>query len=64
MKLAEGGASMSADELRAYCKGKIAHFKIPKHVLFMQTFPMTITGKIQKNRLREIVCAQLLSLSC
>jgi fatty-acyl-CoA synthase len=41
------------DEIREFCKGKIAHFKIPEHVRFVDAFPMTVTGKIQKYRMRE-----------
>jgi fatty-acyl-CoA synthase len=42
------------EEIREFCKGKIAHFKIPEHVRFVDAFPMTVTGKIQKYRMREI----------
>jgi fatty-acyl-CoA synthase len=42
------------DEIREYCKGKIAHFKIPQFVRFVDLFPMTVTGKIQKFRMREV----------
>jgi fatty-acyl-CoA synthase len=42
------------DEIREYCKGKIAHFKIPQHVRFVDAFPMTVTGKIQKFKMREV----------
>jgi len=41
------------DEIREYCKGKIAHFKIPQYIRFVDTFPMTVTGKIQKFKMRE-----------
>jgi len=47
------GETMSADELRAFCEGKIAHFKIPQHIRFVDAFPMTVTGKLQKFRIRE-----------
>ena len=46
-------ASLSEDELREFCRGKIAHFKIPQYVRFVDSFPMTVTGKIQKFRIRE-----------
>jgi fatty-acyl-CoA synthase len=45
--------SMTADEVRQFCKDKIAHFKIPKHIRFTDEFPMTVTGKVQKFRMRE-----------
>lgn len=49
------------EEIREYCKGKIAHFKIPKYILFKETheFPMTVTGKIKKFEMREISKRQL-----
>ena len=50
---------MTAEELQSFCKGKIAHFKIPRYVEFMDSFPMTVTGKVQKNRLRESISKKL-----
>jgi fatty-acyl-CoA synthase len=47
------GASLTDDELREYCAGKIAHYKVPKYVLFVDEFPMTVTGKIQKFKMRD-----------
>jgi len=43
----------SEDEIREFCKGKIAHFKIPQYIRFVDAFPMTVTGKIQKFKIRE-----------
>ncbi|KAK5906338.1 hypothetical protein CgunFtcFv8_002217 [Champsocephalus gunnari] len=51
IKLADGEAC-TAEEIKAYCKGQIAHFKIPCYVLFVTSYPLTITGKIQKHLLR------------
>src|SRR5512140_270631 len=48
------GANLTGDELRAFCKGKIATFKIPKYWKFVDGFPMTVNGKIQKYKMREI----------
>jgi fatty-acyl-CoA synthase len=48
------GETLTAEEVRAHCQGKIAHFKIPQHFRFVDSFPMTITGKVQKFRIREI----------
>jgi len=42
------------DEIREHCRGKIAHFKIPQFIRFVDVFPMTVTGKIQKFRMREV----------
>jgi fatty-acyl-CoA synthase len=47
------GMEASAEEIRAFCEGEIAHYKIPRHVRFIDAFPMTVTGKIQKYLLRE-----------
>jgi fatty-acyl-CoA synthase len=48
------GAELDEDELRAFCRGSIARFKIPRYVRFVDAFPMTVTGKIQKYRMREV----------
>jgi len=42
------------DEIRGFCKGKIAHYKIPQYIRFVDAFPMTVTGKIQKYKMREV----------
>ena len=49
----EGGAELTADDVREFCTGKIAHYKIPRYVAVTEEFPMTVTGKIQKFKLRE-----------
>jgi fatty-acyl-CoA synthase len=49
----------TAEELRDYCKGKIAYFKIPAYFKFTDTFPMTVTGKIQKFKMREVSIKEL-----
>jgi len=46
------GATIDEDELRQYCQGKIAHYKIPRYVATCSDFPMTVTGKVQKHKLR------------
>jgi fatty-acyl-CoA synthase len=53
------GAHVSRDDLVAYCTGRIAHFKIPRYVHVTDDFPMTVTGKIQKYRMRELSIEQL-----
>jgi fatty-acyl-CoA synthase len=53
------GAAASAEEIREYCRGKIAHYKIPRFVKFTDSFPMTVTGKIQKFKMRETAIAEL-----
>ena len=53
------GVSMSGDELTEYCRGKIATFKIPRYWKFVDAFPMTVTGKIQKFKMREDSISEL-----
>ncbi len=55
----EDGASLTEDEVRDYCKGRITHFKVPKHIRFVDEFPMTVTGKAQKFRMSEIMVEEL-----
>ncbi len=50
----KGDENTDAEQLRDYCKNRIAHFKTPRHFKFVDDFPMTVTGKIQKFRMREI----------
>ena len=47
------GESATEDEVREFCEGQIAYFKIPQHVRFVDAFPVTVTGKIQKFKIRE-----------
>ena len=49
----------SAEESRAFCRGEIAHYKIPRYVKFVAGFPMTVTGKIQKVLMREQIIHEL-----
>ena len=53
------GQSMDEEELREFCRDQIAHFKIPKHIWFVDEFPMTVTGKLQKFRMREMAIEKL-----
>jgi fatty-acyl-CoA synthase len=53
------GASATEDDLREFCRSRIAHFKVPRYVHFVDEFPMTVTGKVQKFRMREIAIAEL-----
>jgi fatty-acyl-CoA synthase len=53
------GQDASPEELRAHCQGQIAHYKIPRHWRFVESFPMTVTGKIQKYKMREQAIAEL-----
>ena len=53
------GAEIDAERVGEFCRGKIAHYKIPRYVSTVDAFPMTVTGKVQKYRLREIAIAEL-----
>jgi fatty-acyl-CoA synthase len=53
------GAAATPEEIRAFCEGQIAHYKIPRYVKFVDAFPMTVTGKIQKFLMREETIAEL-----
>ncbi len=50
----EEGAGLTVDEVRDYCRGRIARYKIPKYVFFVKEYPLTGSGKIQKFKLREL----------
>jgi fatty-acyl-CoA synthase len=52
-------ASIGADDIRDFCRGRIAHFKIPRYVTFVSDFPMTVTGKVRKIEMREQAIADL-----
>ena len=47
------GSNATTEDIKDYCRGSIAHYKVPRHIKFTDTFPMTITGKIQKFKMRE-----------
>jgi fatty-acyl-CoA synthase len=53
------GASLTEDALRDFCRGQIAHFKIPRYVKFVDDFPMTVTGKVQKFKMRDAAIGEL-----
>jgi fatty-acyl-CoA synthase len=53
------GATVTEDELRDYCRGDLAHFKVPRYVRFVTEYPMTVTGKVQKYKIREELVAEL-----
>ena len=53
------GESAEPEEIREFCRGKIAHYKIPRYVKIATEFPMTVTGKIQKFRMREMAVEEL-----
>jgi fatty-acyl-CoA synthase len=48
------GAALTEDEVKSFCRGQIAHYKIPRYVVFVEEYPTTVTGKVQKFKLREL----------
>jgi fatty-acyl-CoA synthase len=54
-----GGAELTEDEVRDFCRDRLAHFKVPRYVVFTDGFPMTVTGKVQKFKMREDAIARL-----
>ena len=57
----KAGQSATEQEVREFCRGKIAHYKVPRYVKFVSSFPMTVTGKIQKFRMRELMIEEISS---
>src|SRR6185369_8568830 len=53
------GQKLNVEELQAFCSGQIMDYKISRHVKFVDEFPKTVTGKVQKYRMREISTAEL-----
>ena len=53
------GAALSEDDVKEFCRGRIAHFKVPRYVAFVDEFPMTVTGKVQKYKMREASIVEL-----
>lgn len=55
----KSGHSLACDEVREFCRKKLAHYKVPRYVKFVDAFPQTVTGKIQKFKIREAMIAEL-----
>jgi fatty-acyl-CoA synthase len=53
------GHALTEDEIREFCRGQIATFKIPRYIRFVSEFPMTVTGKVQKFRMQELMQSEL-----
>ena len=53
------GEALEAETVRDFCRGQIAHYKIPRHIKFVEGFPTTVTGKVQKFAMREAMIAEL-----
>jgi fatty-acyl-CoA synthase len=48
------GAALTPDDVKAFCRGQIAHYKIPRYIVFVDEYPTTVSGKVQKFKLREL----------
>jgi fatty-acyl-CoA synthase len=59
VKLREGADPLTAEQVREYCQGKLAHYKIPRYVKLVDAFPMTVTGKIRKVEMRATAVDEL-----
>ena len=53
------GSGIDRDQVREFCQGRIAHYKIPRYVKLVDEFPMTVTGKVQKFKMRELAIEEL-----
>ena len=53
------GKNLSEDDIKEFCKGKVAHYKVPRYIRFGNDFPMTVTGKVQKYKMRETSIKEL-----
>jgi fatty-acyl-CoA synthase len=59
IKLSDGAEPLDAEQVREFCAGRLAHYKIPRYVLLVDEFPMTVTGKIRKVQMREETAERL-----
>jgi fatty-acyl-CoA synthase len=55
----KAGAKATTEEIRQFCKQHLAHYKTPRYIQFVESFPQTVTGKIQKFKIREQMVAEL-----
>ena len=59
VRLRPGAPVLTADGLREFCAGRLAHYKIPRYVKVVEAFPMTVTGKVRKVEMREVSVDEL-----
>jgi fatty-acyl-CoA synthase len=59
VRLREGAEPLTAEALRDFCAGKLAHYKVPRYVKVVGEFPMTVTGKIRKVEMRAVSVEEL-----
>jgi fatty-acyl-CoA synthase len=63
LKLRDGAEAITADGLREFCAGRLAHYKIPRYVKLVDAFPLTVTGKVRKVEMRQIAIRELGTLA-
>jgi fatty-acyl-CoA synthase len=59
LRMRPGAEPLDADAVRAYASGKLAHYKVPRYVMVVEEFPMTVTGKVRKVEMREVSAERL-----
>jgi fatty-acyl-CoA synthase len=59
VRLRPGAEPLTAEALRAFCQGRLAHYKVPRYVKVVEDFPMTVTGKIRKVEMRQVSVEEL-----
>jgi fatty-acyl-CoA synthase len=59
LRMRDGADPLTAEALREFCVGRLAHYKIPRYVKVVESFPMTVTGKIRKVEMREVSITEL-----
>jgi fatty-acyl-CoA synthase len=59
VKVRAGASPVNAEAVHGFCDGRLAHYKIPRYVLSVDTFPMTVTGKVRKGEMREMTVSAL-----
>ncbi len=59
IRMRDGAEPLTAESLRAYADGRLAHYKIPRYVRVVDEFPMTVTGKVRKVEMREVTVSEL-----
>ncbi|WP_310227364.1 AMP-binding protein [Sphingobium xenophagum] len=57
--IVQQGEVLNPEEIVSFCKGRISHYKIPRYIEFVESFPLTVTGKVQKFLLRETICRKI-----
>jgi fatty-acyl-CoA synthase len=62
--IARAGASLREEDVRQFCEGNIARYKIPRYIRFVECYPMTLSGKVQKFKMREMMSEEINLIAC